>query len=87
MMYVKVVNVGEGQAPGSIRLKNCAVDTSVEKPVEVIRLASAKGTDENTLDTPNAISPQAATLKPAQPSLIEFDVPAFSVNIVKIRLK
>ena len=87
MMYVKVVNVGEGQAPGSIQLKNCAVDTSVEKPVEIIRLASTKGTDENTLDAPNAISPQAATLKPAQPSLIEFEVPAFSVNIFRIKLK
>ena len=87
MMYVKVVNVGDGHAPAVINLKNCAVNNADGAGVEIIRLASAKGTDENTLDNPKAIYPRKAAAIVAQPSTVVFEVPPFSVNIVKVKLK
>ena len=87
MMYVKLVNVGEGHAPGLINLKNCMVNTDAEKCVEIIRLASENGNDENTLDNPKAIYPRNAAAIVPQPETIVFEVPAYSVNIVKIKLK
>ncbi len=87
MMYVKVVNVGEGHAPGLINLQNCSVNTDSEQSVEIIRLASANGTDENTLDSPKAIYPRKAAVIVPQPQTIVFEVPPFSVNIIRIKLK
>ena len=87
IMYVKVVNVGDGHAPAVINLKNCSVNSVSAKPVELIRLASANGTDENTLDSPKAIAPRNAAVITPQPSTVVFEVPPYSVNIVKINLK
>ena len=87
-MYVKVVNVGEGHAPGLINLKNCAVDTNAHKGgVEIIRLSSESGYDENTLDNPKAIYPRCAAAIVPQPGNVVFEVPPYSVNIIKIKLK
>ena len=83
MMYVKVVNVGEGSAPATINLKNCAVDGTPE----IIRLASADGGDENTLDNPRNIYPQEIKATAKDAHTVTFDVPAYSVNIVKIKVR
>ena len=87
MMYVKVVNVGEGYADGTLNLKNCAVNTAEKDAVSLIRLSSASGEDENTLDDPTHICPTSADAKAKSSTRVVFNVPAYSVNILKIRLK
>jgi alpha-L-arabinofuranosidase len=86
LMYVKVVNVGEGHAPAVINLKNCAA-ASTGDAAQIIRLASASGNDENTLDNPKAIYPRNAAVTMPNTSTVVFEVPPYSVNIVKIKLK
>ena len=86
-MYVKVVNVGEGQAGGVLNLKNCAVNTAEKDAVSLIRLSSESGEDENTLDNPTNITPTPAEAKATSGARVTFNVPAYSINILKIRLK
>ena len=85
-MYVKIVNVGEGFADGTLNLKNCSIDTNKSDAVTLIRLASKDGNDENTLDNPKNIYPQTTTVKASSRNKVDFKVPAFSVNILKIKL-
>lgn len=85
-MYVKIVNVGEGFADGTLNLKNCSIDTNKSDAVTLIRLASKDGNDENTLDNPKNIYPQTTTVKASNRNKVDFKVPAFSVNILKIKL-
>ena len=86
-LYVKIVNVGEGYADGILNLKNCSIDTDKAESITLIRLASASGNDENTLENPKNIYPQTSTIKASGPNKVEFKVPAFSVNILKIKTK
>lgn len=86
-MYVKVVNVGEGFADGTINLSNCSVNTSDKSAVSLTRLASADGNDENSLDNPKNIYPTAGAVKASSPTKIEFQVPAFSVNIITVKIQ
>lgn len=79
-MIVKVVNVGEGHAPGTINFKNFT-----GKSARLIRLSSASGDDENTLDNPFNISPKEGTVRLTTPSKVEFEVPAYSVNIIRVK--
>lgn len=87
MMYVKVVNVGEGHADGVVNLKNCSVDTNDKSALSLLRLSSKDGNDENTLDSPKNIYPTAGDISAANPTTINFQVPPFSVNILKIKIK
>ncbi len=87
LMYVKVVNVGSGFSDGIINLWNCRVDTTKDDPVTLIRLSSEKGRDENTMDNPDKISPVTAQAEKISETDIRFNVPPYSVNILKIKLK
>lgn len=87
MMYVKVVNVGDGYADGIINLSNCSVDTSNDESIQIISLSSEKGEDENTIANPHKITPLTSYIKPAHSNEVLFDVPPFSLNILKIKLK
>ena len=87
MMYVKVVNVGQGQANGVIKLSNCALDASKSDALQLIRLSSESGSDENTIDNPRNVYPAQASVKADGENGVLFDVPAFSVNIIRIRIK
>ncbi len=86
-MYVKVVNVGEGYADGVVNLKNCTVDTSDKSALSLLRLSSKDGNDENTLDSPKNIYPTVGDISATNPTTVKFQVPAFSVNILKIKIK
>lgn len=86
-MYVKIVNVGDGYAEGIINLANCAVDMSKDNALQLFRLSSDKGSDENTITNPNKITPEKANIKAENSKEIRFDVPAYSVNIVKVNIK
>ncbi len=87
VMYVKVVNVGEGSADGILNLSNCQVNTAKAGAVSLTRLSSASGDDENTLQNPRAIYPVQADAKATDARTVRFHVPAFSVNILKLQLK
>ena len=87
VMYVKVVNVGEGSADGILNLSNCQVNTTKAGAVSLTRLSSASGDDENTLQNPRAIYPVQADAKATDAHTVRFHVPAFSVNILKLQLK
>ena len=87
MMYVKIVNVGDGFADGVVNLANCAVDSGRADELKLIRLASEKGGDENTISNPRNISPVSVAVKQGNNNDIIFDVPAYSVNILRIPLK
>ncbi|MDE6336939.1 MAG: hypothetical protein K2L34_10270, partial [Muribaculaceae bacterium] len=86
-MYVKVVNVGDGYADGVINLANCAIDTNTPDALQLIRLSSESGGDENTIANPNKITPVMANVKAGNANEVLFEVPAYSVNIIKIKLK
>ncbi len=87
IMYVKVVNVGDGYSDGVINLSNCTVDKNRQKELQLIRLSSASGGDENTISKPHNITPVNAAIKAGNNNDVIFDVPAYSVNIIKIPLK
>ncbi len=87
MMYVKVVNTGEGYADGIINLSNCTIDENAPDSLQLIRLSSEKGTDENTLDNPDLINPVNGNVRAGEGNEVLFEVPAYSVNIIKIKLK
>lgn len=87
MMYVKIVNVGDGYADGVVKLSNCSVDTSKDDALQLIRLSAENGSDENTIANPRHIYPAKASIKAGNSNDILFDVPAYSVNIIKIRIK
>lgn len=87
-MYVKVVNVGQGFADGVINLTNCGVDLAAgDDALQLIRLSAADGSEENTIDDPHHIVPTQAYIRAGQSGEILFNVPAFSANIIKIKLK
>ena len=86
-MYVKIVNVGDGYADGMINLTNCAVDSGRADEFQLIRLSSENGGDENTISNPHNIIPVKSDIKVGKHNEVIFNVPAYSVNIIKIPLK
>ena len=82
-MYIKVVNTGYGPTTGTIDLKNaqCA-SASLE------RMTSESGEDENTMNNPTKVVPRPATVNVQNGgSQLTFDVPSYSLSIIKAQLK
>lgn len=77
-VFVKVVNTGHTTTTAKINLKNMTL-----KSADVIRLSSANGTDENTMQNPTKVYPTTETLSP-NGNVITLEIPAFSLNIVRI---
>lgn len=82
-LIIKVVNTGWGPTDGTINLQNCqAASATLE------RLSSAEGTDENTMEEPEKVMPRRGEVHLAQRgSKLLFDVPSYSVNIIRAKLK
>ena len=55
------------------------------KEAVVTRLTSQKGTDENTFETPTKIYPVDETLSPLSNGAVTLDIPAYSLNIVRLK--
>ena len=79
--YIKVVNTGEGAVPATVSLSNLKAVSAT-----LTRLSSASGDDENTMENPRTIIPVEAPVT-VSGSKIKFDVPSYSVNIIKAKLK
>jgi alpha-L-arabinofuranosidase len=80
-MIVKVVNTSAIATTAKVNLKNFDA-----KSASVIRLTSANGTDENTINNPTNVYPVEETLTPSADCVI-MDVPANSLNILKVEGK
>ena len=82
-LIIKVVNTGWGPTDGTINLRNGqAASASLE------RLSSADGNDENTMEEPEKIVPRKGEVHMAQQgSMLLFEVPSYSVNIIRAKLK
>ncbi len=82
-LYIKVVNVGGEATNGTVNLENGAVSVA-----EMLRLSSASGQDENSMEHPLNIIPRPANVDiGAQGRRLTFDVTPFSVNIITAKLK
>ena len=81
-LIIKVVNTGWGPVPGTVNLQNCSA-----KSATLQRLTSEKGSDENTMANPTKIVPQSGDVHIAkQGSKILFDVPSYSINIIRVKV-
>ena len=79
-MIVKVVNTSGDATTASLNLQHFKA-----RQARVIRLAANKGTDENTLLQPTRIHPVEQQLSPESESRLLVDIPAYSLNIVRIK--
>ncbi len=79
VLIVKMVNTGEEPTTAQLNLKNFA-----PKSARVIRLAANEGTDENTLQQPTNIHPVEQLLSP-EGDHVMLDIPAYSLNIIRIK--
>lgn len=81
-LYIKVINVGEGNTTGTINLTN-----GIAKQATMERLSSENGTDENTLEHPLNIIPRPANVNIENGGQrITFPVAGYSINIIKVQL-
>lgn len=82
-LYIKVVNVGEGETDGQVCLTGGKADTA-----EMIRLAGVSGQDENSMSHPLNIIPRPAKVDVNRDgSQLSFKVAPYSVNIITVKLK
>ena len=79
-IFVKVVNTGSTGTTVKINMKKFNIKEAV-----VTRLTSQKGTDENTFETPTKIYPVDETLSPLSNGAVTLDIPAYSLNIVRLK--
>lgn len=78
-VIVKIANTSEENTTCQIDLDGYQV-----KQGEVIRLSSAKGIHENSIDTPTLVVPMTETVSPHHDKL-QLTIPAFSLNIVRLK--
>ena len=78
-VILKVANTGKEATTANVDVKNMNMTSA-----RVIRLVSAKGTNENNLTDPTHIVPTEGELSPEKNKLV-FTVPAYSLNIVRMK--
>ena len=78
-LIVKVVNTSDEVTTASLNLSHFTPAAA-----RVVRLVANDGMDENTLDAPTNIHPVEQILSPAEGTVV-LDVPAYSLNIVRIK--
>lgn len=78
VMYLKVVNPNSNATTLNLNLKNMKAESGT-----VVRLTSANGTDENTMDAPNNVVPsEEETLADVN----TLEIPAYSLNVFKLKV-
>ena len=78
-LIVKIANTSDAATTTSLNLKNFTPECA-----RVIRLVANDGMEENTLNTPTNIHPVEQLLSP-EGSCVLVELPAFSLNIVRIK--
>ena len=79
-LIVKVVNTGDEGTTAALNLTNFTA-----RSARLIRLAANDGMDENTLQQPTAIHPVEQVLTPESANCLLVDIPAYSLNIVRVK--
>ena len=79
-LIVKVVNTGDEMTTASLSLQHFQA-----RSARVIRLAANDGMDENTLQNPTNIYPTEQTLSPEGNDRLLVEIPAYSLNIIRIK--
>ncbi len=78
LLYLKVVNPTANATTLNLQLNNMKAESGT-----VVRLTSANGTDENTMDEPNKVVP---TDEETLPDVQALEVPAYSLNVFKLKV-
>ncbi len=79
-LIVKIVNTSEEGTTAQLNLTNFQA-----RSARVVRLAANDGMDENTLQQPTNIHPVEQVVAPQSTSLVQVDVPSYSLNIIRIK--
>ncbi|UKK50902.1 carbohydrate binding domain-containing protein [Prevotella sp. E13-17] len=79
-LIVKVVNTSDEATTAALNLSHFSA-----KCARVIRLVANDGMDENTLQQPTNIHPVEQILSPETAQKVLVEIPAFSLNIIRIR--
>ena len=79
-LIVKVVNTGDERTTAALNLSNFSV-----RSARLIRLSANDGMDENTLMQPTNIHPTEQVLTPDNDRRLLMEVPAYSLNIVRMK--
>ncbi len=82
MLYLKVVNTGGSAVPLTVNMTNASF-VSVE---DVTVLASAAGTDENTVTDQTRVAPAQGAVESIEAGKMVYTVPAYSLNILRVKL-
>ncbi|MBM6992494.1 MAG: alpha-N-arabinofuranosidase 1 [Prevotella sp.] len=81
-MILKVVNPNASAQQLQLNVKNMKLGNGT-----VVRLSSAAGTDENTMDSPDLVIPsQEDMVTVSSPAQATFDIPAYSLNIYRLKV-
>lgn len=78
-VILKVVNTGKRPTTARIELQNHAASKA-----RVIRMSGNSGAAENDITNPTAVYPVSLPLSPTAEGTVELEVPAHSLNIVRI---
>ena len=79
-LIVKVCNTGDERTTAQLNLKNFRA-----REARLVRLAANDGMDENTLLQPTNIYPTEQTLSPESADRLLVEIPAYSLNIIRIK--
>ena len=79
-LIVKVCNTGDERTTAQLNLKNFRA-----REARLVRLAANDGMDENTLQQPTNIYPTEQTLSPESADRLLVEIPAYSLNIIRIK--
>ena len=77
--YLKLANPTDKSVIIDINFKDVKV-----KQVELIRMCSGKGTDENSMENKECVKPVKKGTFPVSDGKLKLTVPAFSLDIIKI---
>lgn len=81
-MVLKVVNPNSAVQQLQLNVKNMTFGNG-----SWVRLSSQSGTDENTMDEPNAVQPSPEeSVTVTDPQSATFDIPAYSLNIFRLKV-
>lgn len=81
MCYVKLVNPSSAAATVALTFRN-GLPTSATAQV----LSAPNGTDENTLGTPNYITPRTTSVSVNADGTIDYPVAPYSVNVLRLKV-
>lgn len=81
ILYVKIVNPNNEATATTLNLTNATITGG-----SVVVLTSESSEDENTMETPNKVTPTEQTLTGIEGNTVTYTVPAHSLNILRLNV-